>query len=83
MGEGYPNQNSIACTCYAAGGIPLSFTQEDFLVFNLVTCTRITNLPLISPSDSIKVFFFFFFFFFFFDITSRWLIDHMFCHVTN
>ena len=25
-------QNSIASTCYAAGGVPLAFTQEDFLV---------------------------------------------------
>ena len=34
---GYPplsirRQISIASTCYAAGGIPLAFTQEDFLV---------------------------------------------------
>ena len=27
-------QSSIASTCYAAGGVPLAFTQEDFLVFN-------------------------------------------------
>ena len=25
-------QSSIASTCYAAGGLPLAFTQEDFLV---------------------------------------------------
>ena len=25
-------QSSIASTCYAAGGMPLAFTQEDFLV---------------------------------------------------
>ena len=25
--------SSIASTCYAAGGMPLAFTQEDFLVF--------------------------------------------------
>ena len=31
-GGGYPNWNSIACTCYAAGSMPLTFTQEDFLV---------------------------------------------------
>ena len=30
---GYPNSNSIACTCYAAGDMPLAFMQEDFLVF--------------------------------------------------
>ena len=35
---GYPTprpvrrQSSIANTCYAAGGMPLAFTQEDFLV---------------------------------------------------
>ena len=27
-------QSSIASTCYAAGGMPLAFTQEDFLVTN-------------------------------------------------
>ena len=31
-GRGHtPDQNSTACTCYAAGGMPLAFTQ-DFLV---------------------------------------------------
>ena len=25
-------QSTIASTCYAAGGVPLAFTQEDFLV---------------------------------------------------
>ena len=25
-------QSSIASTCYAAGGMPLAFTQEDFLI---------------------------------------------------
>ena len=29
---GTPYRNSIACTCYAAGGMPLAFTQKDFLV---------------------------------------------------
>ena len=32
-GGGVPHWNSIACTCYAAGGMPLAFTQEDFLVY--------------------------------------------------
>ena len=35
---GYPppmRQSSIASTCYAADGVPLAFTQEDFLVMNL------------------------------------------------
>ena len=27
------NWNSMACTCYAVGGMPLAFTQEDFLLF--------------------------------------------------
>ena len=29
---GTPYWNSIACACYAAGSMPLAFTQEDFLV---------------------------------------------------
>ena len=29
---GTPYWNSIACTCYTAGSMPLAFTQEDFLV---------------------------------------------------
>ena len=46
LGTGYPppgirkgvppplqTWNSIACTCYTAGGMPLAFTQEDFLVY--------------------------------------------------
>ena len=28
-------QSSIASTCYVAGGMPLAFTQEDFLVLKL------------------------------------------------
>ena len=32
-----PHQSSIACTCYAAGGMPLAFTQEDFLVYFIFT----------------------------------------------
>ena len=31
-GLGYPGQNSRASTCYAAGGTPLVFAQEDCLV---------------------------------------------------
>ena len=30
-----PRRISIASTCYAAGGMPLAFTQEDFLVYNV------------------------------------------------
>ena len=30
-----PRQSSIASTCYAAGGMPLAFMQEDFLVFEV------------------------------------------------
>ena len=29
-------QSSIASTCYTAGGMPLAFMQEDFLVFCVV-----------------------------------------------
>ena len=29
---GYPGQDNIGSTCYTAGGMPLAFTQEDFLV---------------------------------------------------
>ena len=29
-------KSSIVSTCYAAGGVPLAFTQEDFLVFNFL-----------------------------------------------
>ena len=28
-------QSSVASTCCAAGGMPLAFTQEDFLVLEL------------------------------------------------
>ena len=34
-GGGAPYWSSIACTCYAAGGMPLAFTQEDFLVVHV------------------------------------------------
>ena len=36
---GTPNQNSITCTCYVASSMPLSFTQEDFLV--LPVCLKL------------------------------------------
>ena len=33
MGYPFPSRDSsIVSTCYAAGGMPLAFTQEDFLV---------------------------------------------------
>ena len=35
-GGGTPYWNSIACACYTAGGMPLAFTQEDFLVINAI-----------------------------------------------
>ena len=35
-----PNWNNTACNCYGAGGMPLTFTKEDFLVgFNVCTKT--------------------------------------------
>ena len=36
-GGGTPYWSSIACTCYVAGGMPLAFTQEDFLVTHVST----------------------------------------------
>ena len=36
--RGTPHQTSTACTCYAAGGMPLAFTQEDFLVKRSFIC---------------------------------------------
>ena len=39
-----PKQISIASTCYTAGGMPLAFTQEDFLVFLIAfSDVRVTN----------------------------------------
>ena len=40
-GGGTPNWNSTALTCYVAGGggMPLTFTQEDFLV-EIAVCTH-------------------------------------------
>ena len=35
-GGNTPCWNSIVCTCYTAGGMPLAFTQEDFLVRNYI-----------------------------------------------
>ena len=32
-----PPPTSTACTCYTVGGMPLAFTQEDFLVNNLLS----------------------------------------------
>ena len=34
---GVPHQTSTACTCYAAGSMPLAFTQEDFLVGEIIS----------------------------------------------
>ena len=41
----YPDRSRIACTCYAAGGVPLAFTQEDFIVSNSFS-TQTLNLIL-------------------------------------
>ena len=39
---GYPPTTNIVSTCYAAGSMPLAFTQEDFLVFtNIHTSIRL------------------------------------------
>ena len=39
-GLGRVGQSSTASTCYAEGGVPLAFTQEDYLVLKL----NLTNL---------------------------------------
>ena len=38
-------QSSIASSCYAAGGMPLGFTQEDFLV--LICISSVTSKSLL------------------------------------
>ena len=46
-------QSSIASTCYAAGGMPLAFTQEDFLV--LILCMHTHNtFNFLNPPLSMK-----------------------------
>ena len=35
---GYSPQNSTASTCYEAGGMPLAFPQEEFLVHSIFSC---------------------------------------------
>ena len=35
LGRGTPLTWDIASTCYAAGSMPVAFTQEDFLVFSI------------------------------------------------
>ena len=40
-------QSSIASTCYLAGGMPLAFTQEDFLVLHKMWSTYIHNALLL------------------------------------
>ena len=49
QGGGYPGyppphsirQSSIASTCYPAGGMPLAFTQENFLVILYFTVSTV------------------------------------------
>ena len=49
-----PRQNSRANTCYATGGMPLAFTQEDFLflfgfpifLFSLLVCMIYCELKI-------------------------------------
>ena len=38
-------QSSIASTCYSANGMPLAFTQEDFLVWTLIFIEQNTSRP--------------------------------------
>ena len=37
LAGGVPSLDNIGSTCYTAGGMPLAFTQEDFLVFDTYT----------------------------------------------
>ena len=45
-----PRQSNIASTCYSAGGMPLAFTQEDFLVIIHFT---FMDAPAFSSFDKI------------------------------
>ena len=47
---------NIVSTCYAAGGMPLAFTQEDFLVFSIDIITMGTALTGFSSPSSISSF---------------------------
>ena len=33
LGGGVPQLETIPCTCYTVGGMPLAFMQKDFLVW--------------------------------------------------
>ena len=50
--RGTPNRNSIECTCYTAGGMTLTFIQEDFLVllnyFNVIFRWQVHHVVLHS-----------------------------------
>ena len=48
---GTPNRNRLACTCYTAGGMPLAFTQEDFLV---LTVSLQWDFPISSCRDYVR-----------------------------
>ena len=55
-GGGGPNWNSIACTCYATGGMPLAFTQDDFLAhagFEVVLDNSLWKPNCFAPMISI------------------------------
>ena len=41
-------QSSIASTCYAVGGVPLAFTQEDFLVLKKIFTFHTWSLTIIN-----------------------------------
>ena len=45
-------QSSIASTCYAAGGMPLAFTQEDFLVIHTFPKENCCNWPIFIVGNS-------------------------------
>ena len=43
-----PRQISIASTCYAAGGMPLAFTQEDFLVLHKYLNIEVCDVNVVT-----------------------------------
>ena len=48
LGPGTPPPTSTASTCYAAGGVPLAFTQEDFLVQSFFTLKVLDDKQRVS-----------------------------------
>ena len=54
--RGYPNWNSMACTCYAAVGMPLAFTQKDFLFFRMTSSFSSINFNNGKNASAVEAF---------------------------